>query len=137
MSAGQIHDQIADDYLKQFDKELSVSAMRKLKSFPMLQELGFNGQLSHMKETFHGLKEFNVHMNMYSQTHHILRIAWQIIKSIAPKNPFVELKMFISGSLGKVGKLFKSIHNFDKVFSLNSDEVLDPNKIKKKVTSVV
>jgi hypothetical protein len=133
MPNGQIHDDIADSYLKQFDQSLSVSAMKKLRKFPMLQELGYNGSLSHFKETFHGLKEWNVHMGIYSKSHPILTAAWNLIKNLAPKNPFVELLMFRSPSLGKVGLLFKSIHNFDKVFGLKSDELLDLTKINAKV----
>lgn len=132
-----VHDDIADKYLEQFDQPLSISAMKKLRQFPMLQELGYNGQLSHMKEAFHGLKEFNVHMDMYSATNIILTIAWKVIKSLAPKNPFLELKLFVGGALGKVGLLFKSIHNFDKVFSVNTDDVLDPDKLAKKISNVV
>ncbi len=137
MSKGQIQDQIADEYLKQFERPLSISAMKKLKEFPMLQELGYNGQLGHLKETFHGLKEFNKHMDMYSTTHPILKIAWKVIKSLAPKNPIVELLLFTSKSMGKIGTLFKSIHNFDKVFSVNTDEILDPDKLKQKISNVV
>jgi hypothetical protein len=123
-SQSQVQDQIAEDYLKQFERPMSVSVMKKLKKWPMLQELGFNGQLGHMKETFHGLKEFNVHMDMYSQTHDILKRAWLVIKNLAPKNPFVALKLFFSQYLGNVGKLFKSIHNFEQIFAVNPDTLL-------------
>ncbi len=134
MPSGQIHDSISNQYLEQFNKSISISVMSKLRKFPMLQELGYNGQLSHLKESFHGLKEFNVHMDMYSNTNIILKIAWKVIKSLAPKNPFLELKLFFGNALGKVGNLFKSIHNFDKVFAVNPDELLDPDKISSKVS---
>lgn len=137
MANGTVQDDIAKDVLREFDRPLDISAMKKLKQFPMLQELGFNGQLGFNKETFHGLQEFNIHMDMYSSTNLILKAAWTVIKSLAPKNPFVELKLFASGTLGKVGTLFKSVHNFDQVFSVNANGILDPNKIEDKINNVV
>jgi hypothetical protein len=133
MSSGKIHETIASEYTEKFGRPLSVSVMNKLKKFPMLQELGYNGQLGFQKKDFHGLKEFNVHMEKYSNTNPLLKAAWKAIKMLAPKNPYLELKLFLGGALGKVGLLFKSIHNFDKVFSINANEVLDPDKIAKKI----
>jgi hypothetical protein len=133
MPNGTIHDDIANDYLQQFDKSIGVSAMKKLRKFPFLQELGFNGQLKHMKETFHGLKEFNVHMDKYSNSHPILKAAWALIKYLAPKNPFVALLLTNFGGMGTVGKLFQSIPGFGKVFAANPDDLLDPKKLADKV----
>ena len=135
MANGQVQDQITNSYLQTFDRPLSVSAIDKLTQFPFLQELGFNGQLGHLKDNFHGLREFNYQMTQYS-THPILQAAWNVIKSIAPKNPFIAGKLFFSSSMGSVGNLFKGLQGFNKVFSLSPDELQDPTKIAVKATNV-
>lgn len=135
MANGQVQDQISNSYLQTFDRPLSVSAVDKLRQFPFLQELGYNGQLGHLKDNFHGLKEFNVQMDMYSQ-HPLLKAAWTIIKYIAPKNPFITAKLFISSTMGSVGNLFQGLQGFDKVFSLSPDELKDPTQIAAKALNV-
>lgn len=133
LGTSNVQDKIASDYLAQFDRPLSVSSMLKLRRWPMLQELGFNGQLGHMKNTFHGLKDFKRQMEMYSSTHWILKLAWKVISSLVLNNAMVKMLLFTSASLGEVGKLFKSIGSFEQVFAVKPDEVLDPTKVKTKI----
>lgn len=135
MANGDVQSQISNGYLQKFDRPLSVSAIDKLSQFSFLQELGFNGQLGYMKDNFHGLREFNDQMTKYS-THPILLAAWNVIKTIAPKNPFIAVKLFVSSSMGNVGNLFKGIQGFDKVFSLSPTELSDPSKIATKTQNV-
>ena len=133
MANGEVHDDVADQYLSQFDRTIGVSAMQKIRKFSFLQELGFNGQLAFMKETFYGLREFNQQIGgMYSSTHQVLQDAWATIRGIAPKNPQVESQLFTSSVLGKVGKLFRSIHGFNKAFAASPEELKDPGKIEER-----
>lgn len=127
MANGSVQDLAASDYLDKFSRPLSVSAMSKLRQFGFLQELGYNGQLDSMKKDFHGLKEFNTHMDMYSNTNGILKIAWAIIKNLVPKNLFIEALILPLGQLGRVGKLFLQIPTFGQVFGASPDQLSPPS----------
>lgn len=133
---GDIQNSIADDYLQQFDRSIGVAGMAKLNKWPFLQKLGFNGQLGHLQETFHGLKDFKVQMEAYSNSHLILRIAWSVISPIVLKNLMTLALTFAGPVLGKVGKLFQSISGFAQAFSI-SPEILtgELSKLKTKVQS--
>lgn len=136
MANGQIHEGIASDVLQQFNMPLSVSSMTKLQQFPMLQQLSFNGQLSSMNDTFHGVKDFTLQMDLYSSYHPILTAAWKLIKGLAPKNPSVTSLLFQDKALGKVGSLFKSIHGFGQVFGINPNPLPDISSLSNKVSKV-
>lgn len=130
----EVLDDIASTYLNSLDRPISVSVMKKLGKFPMYQELGYNGVLGHLKNDFHGLREWYTHMEMYSNAHVILRAAWAVIKALAPKNPFILLKLFISQSLGTVGLAFRQIPNFSKIFAATSQDIKSPSSLDLKIS---
>lgn len=134
MADGTVHQQIAADVLNEFNMPLSVSAMSKLQQFPMLQKLAFNGHLNDLKANFHGLKEFNIQMDLYSSTNPILTAAWKAIKHLAPQNLQIAGLLFTDPSLGTVGNLFQSIHNFGRVFSVLPTPLPSLESIAKKAT---
>lgn len=134
MANGAIHDEISDQYLQQFDKSIGVSGMQKLQSFPELQKLGYNGQLSHLKKDFHGLQDFKSQMDKYSSSHPILKIAWSLIKYLVPNNVSIQQLLFTAPGLGTVGNAFKSIHGFGQVFSLSPGDLLSPSAVSAKAS---
>jgi hypothetical protein len=133
--ANQVYNQIASDEMKQFGLPLSVSAMSKLSQWPMLQSLGFHGHLKDAKAQFHGLGDFKKQMQMYSNTHFILKAAWQVIQQLVPVNLEVLKNMYHDPTLGNVGKLFQSIHGFGQVFGLSGAVLQDVSQLKSKVSS--
>lgn len=132
MANGDVHDQISDQYLQQFDRSIGVSGMQKLQSFPQLQKLGYAGQLGSMKSDFHGLSEFKSQMSKYSSVSHTLKIAYALIAGVIPNNPAIARKLFSSPELGTVGKDFQSIHGFGQVFALNPTDLQSPKAVQSK-----
>ena len=132
MANGDVHDQVSDQYLAQFNKSVGVSGMQKLQQFPELQKLGHAGTLSHLKQDFHGLTDFKSQMAKYSSVSHTLRVAWALISAIAPNNPSIAAKLTSVPGLGSVGKDFLSIHNFGQVFSLSPGDLKTPGAVKSK-----
>jgi hypothetical protein len=131
----QISDDLASSYLNSLNRPISVSVMNKLGQFPMYQELGYNGQLGFLKQDFHGLQEWYTHMGMYSSVHAILLSAWAVIKALAPKNPFIALKLFVSSSMGTVGNAFRQIAGFSKIFAATIQDAKSPSGLVKKISS--
>lgn len=134
MANGDIHDNIADSYLQQFDRSIGISGMQKLSQFPALQQLGYNGQLGSMKNDFHGLKDFKSQLTKYSSCSFTLRTAWSLISAIVPNNISVQQLLISSPGLGTVGKMFSSIHNFGQVFSLSPKDLTSPSAVASKVS---
>lgn len=134
MANGDVVSQISDQYLQQFNRSIGVSGMQKLQSFPELQKLGYNGQLSHIKNDFHGLQDFKSQMDKYSSTSHTLRLAWALIKYIVPNNVSISNLLFSAPGLGSVGKAFQSIHGFGQVFSLSPNDLLSPAAVSAKAS---
>lgn len=132
MADGTIHNQISDQYLQQFNRSIGVSGMQKLQSFPELQLLGYNGQLSFMKNDFHGLQDFKTQLSTYSSVSATLRAAWSLIKYIVPNNMSIQNLLFSSPGLGVVGKAFQSIHGFGQVFSLSPNDLTSPSAVSTK-----
>src|SRR4051812_4379747 len=123
MANGDVHDSISDQYLQQFNRSIGISGMQKLSQFPALQQLGYNGQLGSITKDFHGLKDFKSQLSKYSSVSHTLRLAWSLISFIVPNNAAIKGLLFSSPSLGTVGKMFSSIHNFGQVFSLSPQDL--------------
>lgn len=135
MANGDVQNQIASGYLTQFNRPLAVSAVLKLQSWSTLQNLGYNGQLSYLKSDFHGLQDFKTQMSLYSSSHIILTVAWNLIKSFVLNNLSIVLKMFVDPVMGQVGSLFRSIANFGQVFSASPSELMDPSGLATKSQS--
>lgn len=134
MANGDVHDDISDQYLQQFNRSIGISGMQKLSQFPALQQLGYNGQLGSIKNDFHGLKDFKTQMNTFSSVSATLRLAWSMISSIVPGNAIIGRLLISPPGLGSVGKMFSSIHNFGQVFSLSPQDLTSPSAIASKVS---
>lgn len=134
MANGDVHADISDQYLQQFDRSVGVSGMQKLQEFPALQKLGYAGQLGSLKNDFHGLQDFRSQMDLYSSANHILKIAWSLIKNIVPNNPNIARMLFTAPGLGIVGDAFKSIHNFGQVFALSPGDLKSPETVQAKAS---
>lgn len=114
------NDATAVAYLASFDVPLSITVMSKTQSWPFLQQLGYNAQISYMNQDFHGVKDFCNQMNEYSSTQPMLTAAWDAIKTLAPSNPSILLEMYVDPTLGQVGNLFLQMAGFGQVFSVLS-----------------
>jgi hypothetical protein len=134
MANGDIQNSISDQFLQQFDRSIGVSGMQKLQQFPALQKLGHAGQLSLLKNDFHGLKDFKAQMKLYSSSSTILKIAWSLISSIVLNNPTIAVLLTNIPGLGMVGQAFQSIHNFGQVFSLSPGDLTSPSTVASKVS---
>lgn len=134
MANGDVHDDLSDQYLQQFDRSVGVSGMQKLQEFPSLQKLGYNGQLNHLKQGFHGLTDFKTQMAKYSSVSKKLLIAWALISAVVPNNPSILKLLFSAPGLGTVGDAFKSIHNFGQVFALSPSDLKSPATVQSKVS---
>lgn len=135
MANGDVHDDVSDQYLQQFDRSVGVSGMQKLQQFPALQKLGYHGQLNLVKNDFHGLKDFKAQMTKYSSVSRTLVIAWSLISAIVPNNASILGLLFSSPGLGTVGNAFKSIHGFGQVFSLSSGDLKSPTAVTSKAAA--
>lgn len=129
-----VYDQLTSDYLEQFDRPISVSAMNKLDQFSFLQDLAYNGQIGYIMKDFHGLQDFITEMQTYSATNAILTAAWASIQQLAPLNLQVALNTYQDPDLGTVGLLFQSIPNYAQVFALSPDDLNSTSAIADKVT---
>ena len=127
---------IAAGYLSDFENPLGVSVMSKLTQWPILQQLGYAGSLTHINQNFHGVKDFYDQMTAYSSTHAILIAAWQAIKQLAPKNPEVLATMFVSPVLGQVGNEFLALSSFGQAFAITPDQLKIPSAITSAVQSL-
>jgi hypothetical protein len=121
--ASDVQDQLASDEGQSFDRPINVSVIEKLKKFPFMQELGFNGQLSFARDTFHGLGDFNRQMTIYSGTIYVLMAPFAAIRALIPFNAEVTKNLFISRTLGLVGNAFRKLVGFDQVFTVSPDEL--------------
>ena len=126
---------IAAGYLSAFEGPIGVSVMSKLTQWPFLQQLGFAGTLDQSSSTFHGLKDFNLQMNMYSSTNGLLKIAWNVIKQFVLNNAEVLALEYHAPNLGKVGRIFQVLTSFGQVFALSPSELKSPGSIAAKVGS--
>lgn len=133
MANGDVHDQVSDQYLAQFNRSIGISGMQKLSQFPALQQLGYNGQLGSIKNDFHGLSDFKSQLAKYSSVSATLRAAWALISAVVPNNVSIQRLLIVSPSLGSVGKMFSSIHNFGQVFGLSSKDLTSPTAVANKV----
>lgn len=134
MANGDVHDSISDQYLQQFNRSIGISGMQKLSQFPALQQLGYNGQLGSIGKDFHGLKDFRSQLAKFSSVSATLRTAWSLISAIVPNNLNIKGLLMTSPSLGSVGKMFSSIHNFGQVFSLSPQDLSSPTTVASKVS---
>lgn len=134
MANGDVQDNVSDQYLEQFDRPIGVSGMQKLQEFPMLQQLGYNGQLSSMKNDFHGLQDFKDQMSKYSSVSHTLKIGFTIIQAIIPNNPSIGRLLITSPGMGTVGKLFSTIQGFGQVFALTPSDLASPSSVSAKAS---
>lgn len=134
MSNGDVHDDISDQYLQQFNRSIGISGMQKLSQFPALQQLGYNGQLGSIKNDFHGLSDFKSQMAKYSSASFTLRVAWSLISAIVPNNVSIARMLTTVPGLGTVGQMFSSIHNFGQVFGLSSQDLSSPAAVANKVS---
>jgi hypothetical protein len=128
---------IASGYLSAFEGPVGVSVMSKATKWPFLQQLGFGGNLDQLAATFHGLKDFNKQMSMYSSTNAWLRAAWNVIKQFVLNNAEVLALEYHDPNLGKVGRIFQVLTSFGQVFALSPSELKSPGSIAAKVGSVL
>jgi hypothetical protein len=128
---------LAAGYLSAFERPIGVSVQAKLMKWPFLQQLGHAGSLSFANTTFHGLPDFNTQLSAYSSTNAILTAAWNAIKQIAPLNPSVVAKMFVSPVLGQVGNEFQSLTGFGEAFAVSPDQLTSPSAIASQLASAV
>jgi hypothetical protein len=134
MANGDVQANISDQYLQQFNRSIGVSGMQKLQQFPALQQLGYAGQLSSLKNDFHGLQDFKLQMAQYSSSHPILAAAWTLISAIVPNNPNIARMLIKVPGLGTVGQAFQSIHNFGQVFALSPGDLASPATVTAKAS---
>lgn len=128
-----IQDNISNDYLAQYNKNLGVSAVQKVNNFAFIQKLTYNGILESLKENFLGLQDWADQIKLYSATNPVqLTAAYNAIKTLVPLNTETQLNIIDSDTLGKVGNLFESIQGYDKVFSLSDSDLTDPSVIDQK-----
>src|SRR2546430_14449492 len=109
MANGDIQDNLADDYLTQFNLSLGVSAVRKIDQFSRIQELTYNGILNSLKNNFLGLNDWAEQINTYSQTNLILQGAYNAIKVLVKQNRNISEHIVNISGLGEVGDAFESI----------------------------
>jgi hypothetical protein len=134
MANGDVQANLSDQYLQQFDRSIGVSGMQKLQEFPSLQQLGYAGQLSSLKNDFHGLQDFKQQLSMYSNTSTMLKIAWSVISSIVPNNANVARMLIKVPGLGTVGQAFQTVHNFGQVFALSPGDLAKPSTVNAKAS---
>lgn len=107
-------------------KKLSASVMQKMGKWKDQQKMGFEATKDHPKKEFLGLKDFVKMEDMKSKAHMIYMLCWNAIKSIAMKNLMVLATMVTDKVLGPVGKYITMIEGFSQIFTMDSDQAMDP-----------
>lgn len=132
-----VQDNIADDYLAQYNLNLGVSAVNKIDQFSYIQELTYNGILSFLTANFLGLQDWSDQIQTYSQTNAILKVAYTAIQTLVDNNSITSRNLVNIDGLGEVGSAFESIQGFSKVFTLSDSELQDPNSAEETASNIL
>jgi hypothetical protein len=107
-----------------YNNPVAVAVIAKASTFPFLQELGYNGQLSWLQQNFLGLKDFSDEMTIYSANVPLIA-PWASIKALVPLNLEVLKKIFISPTMGPVGDAFLTLLPLTQVFAVQAADLAD------------
>lgn len=132
----RVRDKIASDILEQFHVPIDLNVVEKLRDWQGRQKLQYESMKGLVHKDFFSVSDWKQQIALYSKTHWILARAQLVIL------PFVLLNRLLLGTLlrdkimGLVGKYVRSLHNFDRLFTLPQQLLSSLDSLKKRVTSI-
>lgn len=132
----QVQDQIASGILDQFHVSIGMNLQTKLQDWQGRQTIQYGAEKSLINKDFHGLSDFNFEMGLYSATHHTLRFAWRVIKSIVPNNPKTLATLITVPGFGQVGRQMLSLVGLSNILVAPQDILKNRNQFNSTITSV-
>jgi hypothetical protein len=131
-----VQNQLAAGILNKFHVTLGLNLQGKLQDWPSRQDTQYGAMKGLMNKDWHGLKDFKIQMTLYSSTHHLLMIAWQVIKSIVPNNATILATLTVIPGFGQVGKQLLSLIGIRNILVAPQDILKSRSQFNSTISSV-
>ena len=128
---------LASQVLNQFHISIDANIVNKQTDWPTRQKTQYESMKGLMYPDWHGLKDFQKQLLMYSNTNIILTVAYAIIKALIPNNQEILATLTTIQGMGQVGNFLLSLTGFGSIFIAPQNILGNSNSLQSTINSLL